>query len=170
MRLRIVIRGQTFSLTAKQSDQKSKRCEIPVELTLLSAAEGQIIANTARSWIGTPYITPGITKAGADCNGTVYGIYNEAGFPIPHVSSSNYPTLSQFKPAPDNTPQVGDVGWWDGHVMIYDPNAGMTNRDGPANGWSASHPGGRPFDVAKYQWYDKHYGTKVKWLRYDKHR
>ena len=39
-----------------------------------------------------------------------------------------------------STPQVGDIGWWDGHMAIYDLNAGMCGKknDIAANLWSAS--------------------------------
>jgi len=62
-----------------------------------------------------------------------------------------------FIPAPGNIPQVGDVGLYMGHMVIYDPNAGV-NRDV----WSASHPGGRPFGPASSTWYP----GPVQWYRY----
>jgi hypothetical protein len=45
--------------------------------------------------------------------------------------------------------------------MIYYPDAGTTSKGEVANGWSATHPGGKPFNVASYQWFDDLYGTNV---------
>jgi len=66
-----------------------------------------------------------------------------------------------FKPAPDNKPQPGDIGQWNGHVLIYDPNAGGRN-----DSWSARRPG-VPFGGAQIVWWEKSMGA-VTWYRYDK--
>jgi outer membrane protein OmpA-like peptidoglycan-associated protein len=132
----------------------------------LGPDEGAKIIAAAKNWIGTPYITGGTKKEGADCSGSVFGIYNEAGFPFQRVSSKEFPTLINFKPAPKNIPQIGDVGYWPGHLMIYDAEAGTTPKHEKANGWSATHPGGSSFNVARLQWFDDHYNTPVKWYRY----
>ena len=73
-----------------------------------------------------------------------------------------------------STPQVDDIGWWDGHMAIYDLNAGKTDTKPPLNGnqWSARTTG-KKFGATRQDWYDnhvdkqsgKHYGT-VKWYRY----
>ena len=106
----------------------------------VSFQEGQKIAAAAKGWVGTPYVTGGESKDGADCSGSVFGIYTEAGVPFPRVSSFAFADLTQFKRVPGNEPQIGDVGYWPGHLMIYDPGAGTTRKGETANGWSATRP------------------------------
>lgn len=141
-----------------------------LNLKFITPEEGQKIVAIAKTWVGTPYLTTGNAKDGADCSGSVNGIYCEAGYPFPRISSSKFPSASEFKPSPDNLPQNGDVGCWDGHVMIYDENAGLTRKGEIANGWSASNPkpNSPPFGTARYQWFNDHYKTSVRWYRYVK--
>ena len=128
--------------------------------------EGERIIAVAKRWKDTSYLKGGKSRAGADCSGSVWGIYAEAGFHYEYCWTAIFPTSPRFKPSPNNMPQVGDIAWWDGHMAIYDPNAGMVFRE-VAHLWSASHPGGRKFGPAAIQWYSKKYGP-VKWYRYDK--
>ena len=64
-------------------------------------------------------------------------------------------------PSPNNTPQVGDVGLYEGHMLIYDPHAkpGMDS-------WSARHTGGKAYGPVKSSWTE--WGGQVKWYRYRK--
>ena len=63
------------------------------------------------------------------------------------------------------TPQVGDIGWWNGHMAIYDLNAGKTKPEElDGNLWSARNTN-RPFGAARIDWYVNRYGA-VKWYRY----
>ena len=136
------------------------------EKGFISLQEGQKIAAAAKGWVGTPYLMGGESKDGADCSGSVFGIYTEAGFPFPRVSSYAFSDLVQFKKVPNNEPQAGDVGFWPGHLMIYESGSGTTRKGELANGWSATHPNGLEFGVARYQWFDEHYKTGVIWYRY----
>ncbi len=137
----------------------------PWGLVFITPEDGQGIVNTARGWNGTPYDTGGKTKQGADCSGSVWGIYNEAGFPYDYLNSPTFPQSPRFKPAPGNIPQPGDVGLFQGHMVIYDPNAGKDcSCKGNRDAWSASRPGGRPFGPANSGWYN----GPVQWYRYDK--
>jgi outer membrane protein OmpA-like peptidoglycan-associated protein len=142
--------------------------EKPEAKGFLTAEEGLKIVSAAKTWVGTPYVTGGNTKKGADCSGSVFGIYSEAGYAFPRVSSYDFPNLAQFRPAPENMPQSGDVGYWPGHLMIFDHDAGITPKGEQANGWSATHPDGKPFGVARHQWFDEHYNTQVVWYRFFK--
>ncbi len=137
----------------------------PLGLEYISFQELQTIIKITKTWQGTPYFYGGTTRKGADCSGSVWGIYNEAKFPYPHKyrPSAAFPTNPYFRPAPNNIPQPGDVGWWSGHMLIYDPNAGPG-----ANVWSASNPWDkRPFGATPIEWYTKKYGP-VEWFRYYK--
>jgi hypothetical protein len=61
--------------------------------------------------------------------------------------------------------QRGDVGQWDGHLLIYDPNAGTVNKQ-KANAWSARNAK-YPFGPVPTSWWEKNIGP-AKWFRYDK--
>ena len=114
---------------------------------------------------------------GADCSGATWKIYEEAGFSYgSYHDTATFPALVGtdanfikgkhfFKKV--DTPQVGDIGWWNGHMAIYDPNAGKTEKGLVGNLWSASHPDGRDFGSARVDFYDnKHDHGTVNWYRY----
>jgi cell wall-associated NlpC family hydrolase len=133
---------------------------------LMTPEEGGRIVTVAKRWKDTPYLKEGKSRAGADCSGSVWAIYAEAGFPYQYCWTAIFPTSPRFKPSPQNIPQVGDVAWWNGHMAIYDPNAGVVDKQ-VAKLWSASHPGGRDFGPTPIEWFTKKYGP-VTWYRYDK--
>jgi len=167
--------------TAKKAEETGR---------FITAEEGQKIADVAKEWKGTPYGTGNhaggnpVKGEGADCSGAVWAIYKEAGFSYgSYHSTATFHSLVGsdasfisgkhfFKQV--STPQVGDVGWWNGHMAIYDPNAGKTDTDTPLNGnqWSARTTG-KKFGATRQNWYDnyvdsdtgKEYGI-VKWYRY----
>jgi RHS repeat-associated protein len=131
-------------------------------LEFITAEEGQRIIDIAKNWVGTPYVFGGKNKAGADCSGSTWAIYNEAGFSYKYLPSASFPKSPKFRPSPENTPQVGDVGMWNGHLAIYDPNA----PDGD-NVWTAHRTNGPPYGSARFERYNKIYGN-VQWYRYYK--
>lgn len=180
----------------------------------ISATEGQRITLVAKGWAGTPYapqrkdgkLVAGSEKyaggnplkgkdGGADCSGSVWAIYKEAGFSYgPYFNSVKFVNLvatdthfiiAWFKDliGSDDSfvkgkhffkqvdqPQAGDIGWWhngqSGHMVIYDVDAGKTENGLQANVWSASNPTGRAFGPARIDWYDKQYNAPPKWFRY----
>ena len=170
---------------AKQVVSSSKLADAGHFITV---AEGQSIVMKAKLWKGTPYGTGiyaggnPVKASGADCSGSVWKIYQEAGF-----SYGSYTNTAGFMNlAGDDTnfiqgkhffklvslPQVGDVGWWHngkgGHMAIYDPNSGMCGQENKTAGnvWSASNARGPAFGAAHSSWYDKDYKIHVKWFRF----
>ncbi|MGZ3240621.1 MAG: RHS repeat-associated core domain-containing protein [Burkholderiaceae bacterium] len=139
-------------------------------LEFLTPEEGQRIVDTAHTWMGVPYYDGGGSKSSrtkADCSGATWRIYQEAGFNYAYASSSALPKNSNFKPSPGNMPQQGDVGQWNGHVLIYDANAGtIPGAPKGSDAWSA-RTNANPFGPAPVRWWIKTKGP-VKWYRYDK--
>ena len=141
----------------------------------LSPEEILLLIDEAKSWVGTPYdkttkAGPNAEKGhngGADCSGAVANIYKNAGFPYPCDNSNNIGYSSYafpkngvpgyFEKAPFNVPHKGDVGWWKGHMLIYDDDA-----DGRNDAWSARRPG-RSFSPSMVDWWG---WEKVIWYRY----
>ncbi|WMJ08683.1 RHS repeat-associated core domain-containing protein [Nitrosomonas sp. sh817] len=133
-------------------------------LELISFEEGQRITEVARTWSGVPYYENGGARSSrdrADCSGSIWKIYEEAGYPYEYSNSKMFPDNPRFKPAPNNKPQPGDVGQWNGHVLIFDPKA-----DARYDSWSARRPG-VPFGAAQIIWWEKSM-RPVTWYRYDK--
>ena len=150
----------------------------------LTVAEGQKIADVAKTWIGTKYRAVGSASKKnvvADCSGAMHAIYEEAGFTYPYQSTASFEAFAKksgrFMPSPGNVPQVGDVGYWRkwhrGHMVIYDPKANeyLTEeqlqkkaRFHLSNTWLATGHG-YVYQATPQSWFDKRYGA-VKWYRY----
>ncbi len=127
----------------------------------ISADEGQKIVDESRNWKGVEYVLGGKTKDGADCSGSTWSIYQNAGFGYKYSSTATFSGNPKFKPVPDNIPQVGDVGLYPGHVLIFDPNAGKGK-----NVWTAYQPGGKPYGASNTKYWESK--GNVQWYRYDK--
>jgi RHS repeat-associated protein len=123
----------------------------------LTPAQQEAIRAAAQNWSNSnvPYVYGRYTKKGADCSGAVSGIYNQAGINIGRLSSQGF-KKSPFKPV-TGAPQIGDVGVYPGHVVLYGSNTGP-NMDV----WSASHTGGPVFGPANSSWYGR-----PTWYRYN---
>jgi len=89
----------------------------------------------------------------------------DAGFPYEYKNSPYFPNSPNFRPAPGNIPQVGDVGRWNGHMVIYDPNAGETHTRGVQGNSLSAFREDYDSGPARYQWFEKQYGP-VQWFRY----
>jgi RHS repeat-associated protein len=124
----------------------------------LTAAQQTAVQQAAQNWSASnvPYSYGGTTKSGADCSGSISSIYAQAGINIGRMSSGKF-AHNPFSRA-TGAHQVGDVGVYSGHVVLYGGGAtGVGGRDV----WSASHTGGPVFGPAASSWY----GTP-KWYRY----
>ena len=144
----------------------------------LTPEQGQAVASTAATWIGVPYTQKGShdTKSGADCSGSTWAIYAQAGFrysnaPVPtgsFVQSMVKPTPTPGYFFPVTKPQAGDVMFWSGHMAIYDPNAQKTcgcRAQQGSNMFSATHPGGAPYGPFNSKWWFN--GMPPIYYRYD---
>jgi RHS repeat-associated protein len=127
----------------------------------LTPAQQVAVSKAAQNWANSnvPYLWGGNTKKGADCSGSVSSIYNQAGIDIGRLTTSDFKASSQFEPiVSGNSLQIGDVGVYDGHIVIYGgSDTGTNGRDV----WSASHTGGPAFGPANSTWY----GNPA-WYRY----
>ncbi len=123
----------------------------------MTDAQKAAIVAAAQDWATAhvPYAYGGATKRGADCSGSVSAIYAQAGINIGRMSSIGFRHSALFAPAV-GVPQVGDVGLYSGHVVIYGGNTGPG-----MDVWSASHTGGPNFGPGKSSWY----GTPA-WYKY----
>ena len=132
----------------------------PFGLREPTAQEMQNIINAAQDWAvsNVPYVYGGKSKKGADCSGSVWSIYDQAGLPYDYTTASGLPKNPRFVPVSPGNQQPGDVGWCPNHIVIYDPNAGQQR-----NVWSASHTGGPAFGPGNSSWYCH----DMKWYRYD---
>jgi cell wall-associated NlpC family hydrolase len=124
---------------------------------LISSEQGKLIIKVASTWAKTPYVYGGMAKKGADCSGSTYQIYKEAGFPYDrqYRSSSQFSNNPKFKQLTENFPQEGDVAWWSGHVAIYAGNGEI---------WTATHTGGPAYHKDSLRSWEAKRG-KPKWYR-----
>ena len=161
----------------------------------ITGTEGWKITLAAKLWEDTPYAPQQtaskpvagsdkyaggnpVKKKGADCSGSVWAIYKEAGFSYgPYTNTAGFKELVGtdekfvkgghfFKRV--SMPQAGDIGWWQGHLAIYDKDVGKTDKGQDGNVWSASSPTSpRKFGPGRIDWYDNKNGAgAVTWYRY----
>jgi RHS repeat-associated protein len=142
----------------------------------ISVQEGlkiTMIASTKA--MGTPYESPGNTlgsEGGADCSGATWAIYNEAGFQYNHVSTCDFGNSlkpggkneGRFDEIKDATKlQVGDIGVWCGHMVIYGGK-----KDGVEIVYSAHKPGVNYAEDTLSVWVKSKGGKDPTWYRYNK--
>jgi cell wall-associated NlpC family hydrolase len=117
----------------------------PLGLEFITPENLQKILSNAPSWKGVPYLRRGKTRKGADCSGSTWAIYGEAGSPYLYRDSSSFPG-SEFKEVP--SPLPGDVVWWSGHMAIF---------AGEGKVWSARRTG-FVYGLYPIEWFIKDYG------------
>jgi hypothetical protein len=113
---------------------------IKKEPIVLTDAQREAIRKAAILWLKTPYGYPDVPKtcpaygrpfglaskrglredptAGADCNGTVWGVYHEAGIPYTDFATHR-DIMNKTNWRVTTTPKMGDVVRWKGHLAIY---------------------------------------------------
>jgi uncharacterized Zn-binding protein involved in type VI secretion len=111
----------------------------------LSPEQQAAITTSAQDWVNSkvPYLYGGSNKQGADCSGSISAIYKQSGIDIKRLTSNQF-TQPPFYPVPHGSPlEVGDVGVYPGHVVLYGGDTGPGN-----DIWSAFHTGGPVFGTA----------------------
>ena len=131
---------------------------------------------------------------GADCSGATWKIYAEAGFPyggyfntvrfVNRVATDSHFIVAWLKDLVGSEanfvkgehffkqvslPQVGDIGWWKGHMAIYEQNSGMCGKRNNVEGniWSAYDVNAPNFGPAHTSFWDSPNGPgNVIWYRY----
>ena len=93
--------------------------------------ESQYVVNTARSFLGTPYVWGGDSRNGVDCSALLQLVWKSAGVDIPRTTYDQYQTGT---PVSANNLRPGDAvffrgsdprGNLPGHVGIYIGNGKM---------------------------------------------
>ena len=99
----------------------------------LTKTQGQKIVDDAANWKDTPYASAGTALAGAaasqgvgaDCSGSTCVIYDQVGDPYDYTDSRRFAAAANQEGFPfrvlatNETPQVGDVILFSGHMAIY---------------------------------------------------
>lgn len=78
------------------------------------------LINTAKAYLGTPYVWGGTTTSGFDCSGYTQFVFRESGITLPRQTTDQYVTGSKV-----SSPSVGDLVFFEtykegpSHVGIY---------------------------------------------------
>jgi len=143
----------------------------------ITAEDGAKIVAEAKSWKGTPYVLVGKASnkgagGSADCSGSTWHIYTEAGFPYDYQPTATFRAYveksGRFRELkPDEPRQDGDLLYWSGHMAIYstfkngdlsDAITQRVNRNGQNwtqknDMWTASRPGGAAYGPGAIQYW-----------------
>ncbi|MDZ5783880.1 C40 family peptidase [Marinococcus luteus] len=85
----------------------------------VSTGTSSNIVNTAKQYIGTPYVWGGMSPSGFDCSGFINYVYDKHGKSMPRTVASIYSDVTKV-----SSPSVGDIVFFDtrggaSHAGIY---------------------------------------------------
>lgn len=124
---------------------------IPGEMPEFDPSSGQAVVETAKKYLGVPYVYGGTSPSGFDCSGFVQYVYAELGYSLNRVAADQ---MNNGIPVSREQLQPGDLvgfyssagGGYVGHIGIYVGDGMMIH---------APHTG----DVVKYTSIDTSYYT-----------
>ncbi len=140
----------------------------------ISPADGVKLVQEAKTWKDTPYALVGsasVKGIHGDCSGSSWRIYSAAGFEYDYRNSASFPVYAieskKFrKLGVMEEKQEGDMLVWSDHMAIYTSfSADRENATTPrvnAKGtrwtqqndmWTATHPGGGPYQPGKMSYF-----------------
>lgn len=132
-----------------EPSESAKKTEVQIRKRPLTLEEGQLIVDQAATWENTPYNeVGGASKKGldgqADCSGSTFHIYKDAGFPYSSTSIGTKdfrayledPKRNRFTKIADiSQAQPGDLLFWPGrHMGIF---AAFLDDDDTRKGWKS---------------------------------
>lgn len=88
---------------------------------------GKRIAETARKYLGVPYVWGGASPRGWDCSGLVTYVLNEAGVKVPRMTSGQFLVWRGAYNVARSHCAAGDLVCWVGHIGIAINNSDMVN-------------------------------------------
>lgn len=115
-------------------------------------ASGQAVVSEARSWLGTPYVYGGTTRAGVDCSGLTQGVLRSVGVQIPRTSGAQF--------------YAGSPSWYNGanagDLVFSDFGYGFASHVGIATGDGQMINSPYPGTVTRYDpiWWNNVNGVK----------
>jgi RHS repeat-associated protein len=124
----------------------------------LTSAQQDAVRSAILDWTnaGVPYVFGGADKKGADCSGSISGVYKQSGINIGRMTSGQFKSSPLFGIA-EGDRQIGDIAVFSGHVSIYGGETGASGRDI----FGASRTGGPVFGPSNSSWF----GSPT-WVRY----
>ena len=135
----------------------------------LTPSQQDAIRKAAQDWAdwNVPYMKVGgsSSKKGAECSGSVWAIYKQAGIDYEYRDTGTFHNSPDFTPIPEGDDlQDFDIGVFPGsyprflkHMVIYDSQAGDKK-----DVWT-TRTGGRPFSAGNQTWFD----GKPTWYRFN---
>ena len=119
------IRSDYFSLYTASLQPDSVTAQQPGEAAAsVDSSEGAKIVETAKKYMGTPYVWGGTSTSGFDCSGFVYYVYKECGYSINRTAESiysngEYVDRSALQPGDAICFTTSRSATYIGHVGIY---------------------------------------------------
>ncbi len=125
----------------------------------ISPADGEVIVAAAKKWENTPYAAETSSlagakarnKEGADCSGSTYHIFKEAGLPYSYRQSSRFAKSAEvgeipFREISTEELRPGDVVLYEKHQNGEYTGYHISVYAGNGEVYSATRPGGKAYD------------------------
>lgn len=112
------IANELAGIVVASGGEATKLQEPAIASALQVGGMRQTIVETALSYLGTPYVLGGSTRAGIDCSGLTMMAYAAAGITMPHLVSAQDAMGTDI---PESEAQPGDLVVFDddAHVALY---------------------------------------------------
>ena len=119
--------GQTLQIKGRASTTSSGSSSVSLPVQSSGTSFGQSLVNTAKAYLGAPYLWGGTTPQGFDCSGFTQFVFAKNGVKIPRTSWAQY---ADAKPIAKSALAPGDLVFFTtyasgaSHVGIYIGSAG----------------------------------------------
>lgn len=118
-RVQLTVPDTSAPTTVRTAGSATAAAPAPSGTARAQVVVGSNVVETARQFLGVPYVWGGTTPAGFDCSGLVQYVYGLHGVSLPRTDAAQKAAGTVIDP---DQAQPGDLVWHPGHIGIYAGN------------------------------------------------